>query len=33
MRCADEAMYAVKTAGRNAYKVYEPNISVLGKAG
>lgn len=33
MRCADEAMYAVKTAGRNAYRVYEPNISVLGQAG
>ncbi len=30
LRCADEAMYAVKTAGRNGFKVYEPNLSVLG---
>ncbi|MDV7339402.1 diguanylate cyclase [Terasakiella sp. A23] len=30
LRCADEAMYAVKTSGRNGYKVYEPNLSVLG---
>jgi len=31
MRFADEAMYAVKTAGRNGYQIYNPDISVLGK--
>ncbi|NVK19099.1 MAG: diguanylate cyclase [Methylocystaceae bacterium] len=30
LRCADEAMYAVKSSGRNGFKVYEPNLSVLG---
>jgi len=30
LRCADEAMYAVKTSGRNGFKLYEPNLSVLG---
>lgn len=30
LRCADEAMYAVKTSGRNGYKLYEPTLCVLG---
>lgn len=29
MRCADEAMYVVKSAGRNAYRFYEKDVSVL----
>lgn len=31
MRCADEAMYEVKTHGRNNYKVYEPDLDALQK--
>lgn len=30
MRFADEAMYAVKTSGRNGYKLYESTLSILG---
>ncbi len=29
MRMADEAMYAVKTSGRNGYRFYDPSLSVL----
>ncbi|WP_069190048.1 diguanylate cyclase domain-containing protein [Candidatus Terasakiella magnetica] len=30
MRCADEAMYAVKTSGRNGFKLYDSALSILG---